>query len=74
MRDAITFARSGRPAVALVTPEFGLQGDAVARSVGMPDVPRVELPHPVAGTGAANMATVAQMVAGDVLDHLRGVR
>lgn len=74
MRDGITFARSGRPAVALVTTEFWQQGDAIARSVGMPDVPRVELPHPVAGTGAAHMADVAQAIVGEVIAHLRGAR
>ena len=47
----MNLARRGIPAVALVTSEFWPQGDFVARSVGMPDVPRVELPHPVAATG-----------------------
>ena len=45
--------------MALVTTEFWPQGDFIARSVGMPDVPRVELPHPVAGSGIENMALVA---------------
>ena len=36
-----------------------LQGDQVARSNRMPDVPRLRLPHPVAGTGAAAMAELA---------------
>jgi hypothetical protein len=56
-------ARSGRPAIALVTTHFLLQGDFVARAAGMPDVPRVEIPHPVAGTGAHAMARVAASIA-----------
>ncbi len=60
------------PAVALVTEAFWDQGDFVARSVGMPDVPRVRLPHPVAGTGAANMAVVADDMTPLILEQLAG--
>ncbi len=63
-------ARQGVPAVALVTTAFWPQGDFVARSVGMPDIPRVELPHPVAGTGTANMQQVANSVVGEVIAAL----
>ena len=72
MRDGIAFARRGLPAVALVTEDFGAQGEFVARSFGMPDVPRVLLPHPVAGTGDAAMRKVAERVAPTVLAALRG--
>ena len=63
MRDGILFARNNRPAVALVTTAFWAQGDFVARSAGMPDIPRLELPHPVAGTGTDRMAEVAALLA-----------
>ena len=63
MRDGINLANLGIPAVALVTEEFWSQGDFVARSLGMPGVPRVKLPHPVAGTGVANMRDVAESIA-----------
>lgn len=59
MRDGVNLARRGLAAVALVTTEFWPQGDFVARSVGMPDVPRVQLPHPVASTGRKHMREVA---------------
>ena len=52
MRDGVNLAKLGIPAVALVTSEFWPQGDFVAQSLGMPDVPRVQLPHPIAGIGA----------------------
>jgi hypothetical protein len=58
--------------VALVTEEFWSQGDFVARSLGMPDIPRVRLPHPVAGTGRANMRKVADAVAPQILAALAG--
>ena len=63
MRDGINIAKLGIPAVALVTDEFWPQGDFVAESLGMPDAPRVRLPHPVAGTGVKNMKKIAAEVA-----------
>jgi hypothetical protein len=70
VRDGINLAKLGIPAVALVTEEFWPQGDFVARSLGMPGVPRVKLPHPVAGTGMANMRKVAQVIAPQVISAL----
>ena len=72
MRDGVKLARRGVPAVALVTEKFWSQGDFVARSVGMPDVPRARLPHPIAGSGADNMARVAAQVAPDIVSLLKG--
>jgi hypothetical protein len=68
----VKLARKGVPAVALVTTEFWAQGDFVARSVGMPDVPRVALPHPVAATGVENLRRVADQVREAIAVALRG--
>ena len=70
MRDGINLANLGIPAVALVTEEFWPQGDFVARSLGMSGVPRVRLPHPVAGTGQANLQAVAAGIAPAVISAL----
>ena len=70
MRDGINLARLGLPAVALVTEDFWPQGDFVAQSLGMPDAPRVKLPHPVAGTGSANLQQVADTVVEDIMAQL----
>lgn len=70
MRDGINLAKLGTPAVALVTEEFWPQGDFVAQSLGMPDVPRVKLPHPVAGTGTEAMRQIAESVAAAVIAAL----
>ena len=70
MRDGVNMAKLGIPAVALVTEEFWAQGDFVARSLGMIDVPRVKLPHPVAGTGRENMRRIAEAIAPAVIDAL----
>jgi hypothetical protein len=72
VRDGIMVATIGIPAVALVTEKFWPQGDFVASSLGMPDIPRVQLPHPVAGTGAANLQRIADAIAPAILNALRG--
>lgn len=68
----MNLARLSIPAVALVSTEFWPQGDFIARSVGMPDVPRVRFPHPVAGAGIDNMRRVAALIRDDVIAALRG--
>ena len=70
MRDGIAVAKMGIPAVALVTKEFWPQGDFVAESLGMPDIPRIKLPHPVAGTGEKNLRQVAEDIVPLILDSL----
>ena len=69
MRDGINIARLGIPSVSLVTEDFWPQGDFVAQSVGMPSVPRVQLPHPVAGTGDSNMQMIAENVVDEIVDR-----
>ena len=72
MRDTITVARAGIPAVALVTDAFWPQGDFVANATGMPTVPRVRLPHPVAGSGEDAMTRVANDIAPQIIAILTG--
>ena len=70
MRDGINLAKLGVPAVALVTEEFWPQGDFVAQSLGMPEIPRVQLPHPIAGTGTQEIHKIAQSMAPAVIAAL----
>ena len=70
MRDGIALARAGKPAVAIVTSKFEPQGDFVARAEGMPDVPRLVVPHPVAGIGKAAMAELAGAVGDELIARL----
>lgn len=72
MRDGIAVARRGKPALAFVTSEFWAQGDFVAQAGGMPDVPRLQLPHPVAGSGKAALTQLAADIADEVLARLAG--
>ena len=72
MRDGIALARRGLPALAFVTEEFWPQGDFVARASGMPDLPRLRLPHPVAGSGKAAMRALAEKIRDEVIARLSG--
>lgn len=72
MRDSISAARQGIPAIALVTDAFWPQGDFVAAATGMPAIPRVRLPHPVAGSGEDAMARVAADIAPQIVAILSG--
>ncbi|HCD27069.1 MAG TPA: hypothetical protein DER02_06090 [Gammaproteobacteria bacterium] len=71
MRDGINLARLGLPAIALVTEDFWPQGNFVAQSLGMREVPRVKLPHPLAGTGKARLAAVATEYVPEIIRRLR---
>jgi len=72
VRDGVAVASLGIPAVSLVTEKFWPQGDFVAASIGMPDLPRVQLPHPTGGTGAAEMRRIAADIVPSVIAALRG--
>jgi len=72
VRNAANLARAGVPVAALLSEKFWEAGGFVARSVGMPDVPRVRLPHPVAGTGALRIGAIAQGAAPHVIAAWRG--
>jgi len=72
VRDGIALARREIPVVTLVTEDFSAQGTFVARVSGMPDVPRVLLPHPVAGTGEQAMRRVAVDIGPRLLAALSG--
>ena len=74
MRDGIALAKHGKPAVALVTEVFAAQGDFIAKANGMPDIPRVLLPHPVAGAGEAAMRATADSIVAEICAHLSGQR
>lgn len=72
MRDGIELAKRGLAVAALVTEPFWPQGDLIALSHGMPDVPRIRLPHPVAGSSSESMAALADEIAPRLVAVLRG--
>ena len=74
MRDGVFAARRGLPAVAVLTEEFRVQGEFIAKAVGMPGVPRVIIEHPCAGTGSANLERVARELAPRLIAALQDGR
>ena len=72
MRDGVFAARLGLPAVAVLTEEFVVQGEFVAKAVGMPAVPRVIIEHPVSGTGRENLTRVAIVAVPRLIAALSG--
>jgi hypothetical protein len=70
VRDGIALAKRGIPALAFVTEDFWPQGNFVAAASGMPDIPRLRLPHPVAGSGKAAMTALATRVTEEVIARL----
>ena len=71
-RNAVSLARAGMPVTALISEKFFQGGAFVARSVGMPDVPRVQLPHPVSGTGTPRITAIAEAAAPHIIAAWRG--
>ena len=67
VRDAINLARRGNPSVALATEMFEQHAAFIATAAGIPDIPVVVLPHPVAGTGAKNFKAVSAPASGEIL-------
>jgi len=74
VRDGINLARRKIPSVCLLTDKFSAQGDFISRAAGMPEIPRVILPHPVAGTGSERMRQVAETIVDLVIESLEGGR
>ena len=60
--------------MAVLTEEFVIQGDFVAKAVGMPAIPRVIIEHPVSGTGYANLTRVATEAVPRLISALTGER
>ena len=69
MRDGYCIAKRGLPVVALITDDFWEQGQFMAESIGMPDLPRLQLPHPVAGTGEDRIGFIANSIADKILNR-----
>jgi hypothetical protein len=70
VRDTIEIARHQVRACAVITDAFWVQSALVAQSAGMPDVPRVRVPYPLAGTGHTNISHAARGAASEVAQAL----
>jgi len=69
-QDVLAFAHAGFPAVALVTEKFRDEALFLARAGGIPDIPFVFLPHPVAGKPAEYHQALARAIAPAIVEAL----
>jgi hypothetical protein len=58
------------PTVVICSDEFGPLGRAEAQALGLPGLPLVPVPHPLAGNRADLVAAKARGIADEVLDAL----
>ncbi len=70
VHDGVALARSGMPVAVLVTKRFREEALFLARALGLPDLPFVFLPHPVAGEDADFHSALAAAIAPAVLAAL----
>lgn len=70
MLDAVNLERLGIPTVTVVTEPFTVAADSVARSLGMPDVPRVVIPHDYLSEDTDAIAKKLEPLLDEILDRL----
>ena len=70
VRDTVDIARHHVPACAVITEAFWTQSELVARSAGMPDVPRVRVPYPLAGAPRDPIAAAARNAVDEIMHAL----
>jgi hypothetical protein len=68
--DGVALARANKPVVVLVTKRFREEALFLARALGLPGLPFVFLPHPVAGKDADFHHALAEAIAPAVLAAL----
>ena len=69
-QDGAALARAGKPVAILVTKRFREEALFLARALGLPALPFVFLPHPVAGEDADVHRALAEAIAPWVLAAL----
>ena len=72
MHDTTWFEIHGRPAVFIASSEFIDAADVQARALGLPDVRRVIVPHPIQDATDDEMRDKADAIEDAVLAALRG--
>ena len=70
MLDAVNLERLGIPTVTVVTEPFTVAADTVARSLGMPDVPQVVIPHDYLSEDTDAIAKKLEPLLDEILDRL----
>ena len=70
MLDAVNLERLGIPTVTVVTEPFTVAADTVARSLGLPDVPRAVIPHDYLSEDNDAIAKKLEPLLEEIVDRL----
>lgn len=70
MLDAVNLERLGIPTVTVVTEPFTVAAETAARTLGMPDVPRVAIPHDYLSEDTDAIAKKLEPLLDEILDRL----
>ena len=70
MLDAVNLERLGIPTVTVITEPFTVAADTVARSLGLPDVPRVVIPHDYLSEDTDAIAKKLEPLLDEIVDRL----
>ena len=70
MLDAVNLERLGIPTVTVVTEPFTVAADTVARSLGLPNVPRVVIPHDYLSEDNDAIAKKLEPLLDEIVDRL----
>jgi len=72
VHDTIWFEIQGRPAVFIASSAFGDAADVQAQALGLPDVRRVIVPHPIQDATDDEMRAKADAIVDRVIEALAG--
>ena len=70
MLDAVNLERLGIPTVTVVTEPFTVAAATVARSLGMPDIPRMVIPHDYLSEDNDAIAKKLEPLLEEIVDRL----
>jgi hypothetical protein len=70
VHDGIEFDKAGLPTAAIITDQFIVTGQAIARAAGIPDYPYIVMHHPLSNLTEAELRERARELAPVVVQVL----
>lgn len=70
MHDTTWFEIQGKPAVFIASTEFVTAADAQSKALGLPDVRRIFVPHPIQDANDDEMRAKADAIIEQIIDAL----
>lgn len=70
MHDTVWFEINGKPSIFVASSEFADAAEAQSRSLGLPDVKRVFVPHPIQDRTDDEMRQRAETALAEIIEAL----